>query len=601
MNKIVIFGQYRTGTTALFFKIRQSLPKAKVYELFEPERDIPSDDSNNITLAKVILGIDTLIDYDPFLSFDKQIYLARDPRDWFISGLLFLLQQEVHIYSNVSHIQHIIQLLEQKEQQPDSISVIELFKTFMRYANRDSTTILDWVEKQINWLLDFESQLTGAVTIRYEDLVDDNVTALEDYLEFPILRGQADVSFEHVARTKEYGHWRNWFLEEDCEILRPIFEPYLRQHGYSSDWSLNKKQIIKPEHCSYYAKRVIEQRAQKQGIENIVTFLGKEHFTMGTFTTHTYTDGDEIDINNGFNEIFGVNRSIKDWQWKFAPVYEKSWIIIARDEQEEVIAQYAVIHEPMQIRGQQIHAGQPVDVYRIRRPSTADQKVFARTVLNFFDTFCAPDKLAYLFGFPGKHALHVGQTQLGYGDAIPIHIWHKPVPKRGFLDSLRKVIPTSIEDADLATIDDLWLRAMHRYPFALIRDRHRIQRRFIDYPERDYYYIAVKTKSQLHAWAILRDVDGVLKWVDLVWDGQAIKDLQRLEQDIVRLAQSLSIDRIEMWILGDESLINFLKDHDWQKEIDPFVHLVGRTWHPDLDAQEIIQNMYITLGDSDLI
>lgn len=322
---------------------------------------------------------------------------------------------------------------------------------------------------------------------------------------------------------------------------------------------------------------------------------------MGTFTTHSYTAGDEIEINDGFNQIFGLNRSIEDWKWKFAPVFEKSWIILARDEQHELIAQYAVMHQPMQINGQQIHAGQPVDVYRIKRPSTADQMVFTETVLKFFETFCAPDKLVFLFGFPGKRALHVGQTRLGYGEAIPIHIWHKTLPERGFLDSLRRVNPTSIENADLSAIDDLWIRAKFRYPYSLIRDHHRIQQRFIEYPGRDYHYVAVESHNQLHAWGILRETDGILKWVDLIWDGQVTGHLQQLEQSVVRLAQSLNMEHIEMWMLGDNEVIQFLEDHGWQKEQEPYVHLVGRAWHPNFDAQEIIKQMYITLGDSDLI
>lgn len=322
---------------------------------------------------------------------------------------------------------------------------------------------------------------------------------------------------------------------------------------------------------------------------------------MSKFTIHVYQDGDEKEINKGFNEAFKINRPISEWYRKFHPVYEKSWIVLTRDLHGELISQYAVVHERMQHNGTQIHAGQPVDVYRLRREGTADLMIFTPTVLKFFETFCAPDKLAYLFGFPGRRALKVGQSRLGYGDAIPIYVYTKSVPSKSRIDRLRSPKQMSVADADMAMVDELWLRAVERYPFSIIRDSHRLRRRYIDVPNTAYYFVSAGKQHQYNAWGVVRVMNDVLKWIDIVWDGQHDKHLQQLEQAVVRFAQAQNIDSIETWVLGDKALIQLLSEQGWDKSPEPFVHFVGRAWNPDLDVTTLNHQMYITLSDSDLV
>ncbi|PJF41598.1 MAG: GNAT family N-acetyltransferase [Chloroflexi bacterium] len=322
---------------------------------------------------------------------------------------------------------------------------------------------------------------------------------------------------------------------------------------------------------------------------------------MNGFTNRVYQPGDEIAINHGFNEAFHTDRSIEEWYRKFYPVGEKSWIVVAIDDFDELIAQYAVVHQPVQIKGQQIHAGQPVDVYRLKRPGTDNQMVFSQTVLAFFDTFCAPDKLVFLFGFPGKRSLEVGQKRLGYGEAIPIHVWRKAVPAPGMLDRLRPNPARSVNEANLDLINALWTRAAHRYSASLIRDRNRFEQRYMNTAQSDYFYLSVGSSEQIAGWSVVRPVDDVLYWIDLVWDGENIETLQKLEHSVIHAARKLQCESLAMWMLGDELTANFLQHHQWKQEDEPFVHLVGRSWHPDIDAQRVIREMYITMGDADLL
>jgi len=286
-QKIVIFGQYKSGTTALLFKIRNSLPK-NTRMLLEPQAYIPKrNDSKIFVLAKVIAGISDgkeIADYKSFMHFDKKIYLVRDPRDWIVSGILFILQQETAIYNNDNNVRKIIKILEKKEEDPKSISVVKLLEHIISLIPGQSIEeVRRWMIDQYCWLFEFERRLDNYCTIKYEDFVDDKLTEVERYLGIE-LAGAAEVDDQnrHVVRTKSYGDWRNWYTEKDIDFFRPIFRKYMDNFGYEDDWKLNEEQVIKPEFCSEYVEKTIIMRREKdRQTENNKNYLNRAKRLIG--------------------------------------------------------------------------------------------------------------------------------------------------------------------------------------------------------------------------------------------------------------------------------------------------------------------------------
>ena len=73
----------------MFQTIRESLAPGNVHELFEPSRYVePLDPQVDNVLAKVILGVESGVDYEEFLAFGKAVYIVRDPRDWLVSNMI---------------------------------------------------------------------------------------------------------------------------------------------------------------------------------------------------------------------------------------------------------------------------------------------------------------------------------------------------------------------------------------------------------------------------------------------------------------------------------------------------------------------------------
>lgn len=261
-NNIAIYGQYKTGTTGLFYKIMNSLSR-KPRTLFEKNEYVPiPEDVNSNVLAKVILDSSGRVKYDSFADFAKRIYVIRDPRDWVVSGTLFHIQQNPDCYTNPKRLNNILTLLREKESDPRSVSIVQLLQVIMGDKDVNGfNSLTRWLPREQKWLLKFESQLADALIVRYEDFIDDKLSSLAEYLSLP-LAGHADVpeQFNHVTRTKNHGSWRHWFLEEDVDFFKPMIERYIERHHYAPDWDLIDQPSIQPEHSSLYVARTVRKR-----------------------------------------------------------------------------------------------------------------------------------------------------------------------------------------------------------------------------------------------------------------------------------------------------------------------------------------------------
>ena len=264
-KRIAIFGQYKSGTTALCSAIKAALPET-TRTLYEPRQYVPQRrDRKHPILAKVILGTPEnghSVDYQSFLEFEKKIYLIRDPRDWSVSGTLFLIQQEPAVYANSTRLNRILSLLKQKESDPQSIALGTILEEVLHSLPGHSLTkTRQWLERQIAWLFAFEARLGDHCRIKYEDFIDGKTAALEEYLGFILTQDpQVDAAHNHVTRTKGYGNWKDWFVSQDVAYFRPVFEPYIRRYAYDPSWQLNPQPVIRAEHCSQYVERTVGKR-----------------------------------------------------------------------------------------------------------------------------------------------------------------------------------------------------------------------------------------------------------------------------------------------------------------------------------------------------
>jgi hypothetical protein len=58
---------------------------------------------------------------------------------------------------------------------------------------------------------------------------------------------------EKVVRKKASGDWRHWFLQEDVDLFKPAYQPYMETIGYDvNEWTISPSPQIEAEFSSIY-------------------------------------------------------------------------------------------------------------------------------------------------------------------------------------------------------------------------------------------------------------------------------------------------------------------------------------------------------------
>lgn len=272
--KVVIFGLAKSGTTALFYKIKNSLGRDTI-ALFEPASYGAVDRVRELlrlarrgevprhVVAKVLPWDSKPVRLEDFGRFDRQVILVRDPRDRLVSHLLYRSYNAAFVRDDAA-VARFLELLREKETDPRSVPMMKLLTKFDQ-LERAAGSPASWRERYedcgVIAPMRFHDQRPTLPVFRYEQLVDEDFGSLEAVLGFP-LGGSAAVpsTLQRVVRTKSYGAWRNWFTPEDVETLGPVLTPYLERYYPGAQWNLASSPSIKPEHGSLFVERVIDER-----------------------------------------------------------------------------------------------------------------------------------------------------------------------------------------------------------------------------------------------------------------------------------------------------------------------------------------------------
>lgn len=201
--KTVIAGLGKTGTTALFFKIKQALP-ADTWCLFEPRTFEASPGHTGHVLAKVLIGFNRTTDISSFRAFDKKLFLIRDARDTLVSRVMYDIYNEPTMCSDDARVDAFVSLLRRKEANSSSTSLGDIIDLFDRMSHRP---LLPRATEDPGMALGFQRHEPDFIPYRYEDLVRTDFAAVESYLGFAVGPGAASVAAEYgrVVRAKSCG------------------------------------------------------------------------------------------------------------------------------------------------------------------------------------------------------------------------------------------------------------------------------------------------------------------------------------------------------------------------------------------------------------
>ncbi len=317
-----------------------------------------------------------------------------------------------------------------------------------------------------------------------------------------------------------------------------------------------------------------------------------------------FADGDEVAVNDAFNEVFSLRRPLEEWLWKFPPAPGGRTIMTAWDG-DRLVAHYAGMPVRYQVDGRVWTAAQIGDVFS--RPSArrdfTRRGVWVRTVEEFFATFGYGGRLAMLFGFPSPRPLKLGVLQLGY-DAMP----PQPITSLACDRAVPRTAASLLYRAEMARdweprLDQLWQRARASYPVTVVRDAEWALRRFAGRPAARYHRFLVfpRLSERPVAWAAFRTDLGCCHWVDLVWDHDHPGALALLARMAGRLAAPTERRTAELWLNGDLDGRTVLERLGFVCRPEPReLMMVARSFPPEFPIAAMAGRVYLTLADADL-
>jgi len=307
-------------------------------------------------------------------------------------------------------------------------------------------------------------------------------------------------------------------------------------------------------------------------------------------------------VNAAWSAVFGRERSLGEWRWKFGagvPPAMLAW------RGGELLAHYCGLPTRLRVDGRLWRAAQIVDVFTTpaARRGLGRRSVYVRTVEAFFREMAGPGRLELLYGFPGARALRLGVLQLGY-DAMepqPVPVWTRETPRgrrpRSFLCRAEEIAP------DDPRLDGLWRRARHRYPVARVRDRAAIAHRLADAPRWRYrrFLLLPRAGREPCGFVAFRADGGSCRWVELVWDGLTPAPLELAAHLAARVAAEAGAERELLWLAGDAEAEAVLEGLGYRRGPHPEgLVVVARSFHPDLDVRRLEGRLYLTMADADL-
>jgi len=267
--KIMILGLGKSGTTALLYKMAAGLPDCHAFSGGKPGKhagDYANAVYKHTYEARKGKGFELYREHLENNDYDRKVWIARDPRDVAVSRMLYRWHR-----GRMGHKQQFqahLDLVLKKEQDPASVTFTEI----CRYTGFDDwpRSLQDVVEEE---RLRYEEMtgFTGSLgddwfLFSFEDMVQQNYEALNAHLGFEVQKDTEvpeSTGKAKVIRKKASGDWRHWFTEQDIELLKPVYTPYMQLMGYDcDDWTPSDRPCIEPAYSSEYMQRLPERITQ---------------------------------------------------------------------------------------------------------------------------------------------------------------------------------------------------------------------------------------------------------------------------------------------------------------------------------------------------
>ena len=261
--KVLILGTGKTGTTVMVYKVAGGLPNCYAFSGGRPGKHVGNYQNavyKHTYEERKGKSFELFQKHLAKEHYDRKIWMARDPRDAAVSRMLYRWHKGV-LGVKRQYETH-VDLVLKKEKDPRSIPFFEIcrYSGFGSWPLTKDQVVEEEAHRYQQMVKFVKSLGDDWFLFTFEDMVADKVDALNSYLGFEV---QSDATVPSasgkakVIRKRTTGDWRHWFTEEDVELFKPAFLPYMELIGYdTADWAVSPDPVIEPEFSSQYMQRL---------------------------------------------------------------------------------------------------------------------------------------------------------------------------------------------------------------------------------------------------------------------------------------------------------------------------------------------------------
>jgi cyclopropane fatty-acyl-phospholipid synthase-like methyltransferase len=333
-----------------------------------------------------------------------------------------------------------------------------------------------------------------------------------------------------------------------------------------------------------------------------------------SFSIKPYSAGDETKILSAFNEVFGVQRNIEHWYWKFRDnPYGSFKISEVFSKDRNLVTHYAGYPMPFYCDVNDapniflsLQIGDTLTRPEVRHIGRGKTSILSRTAQHFYAKFC--EGVLFAYGFNTGTIKKLGERFLGYQyiDPIPYRVKKiKAIPLscRSLLEKLFPMYSVRMIHAFNDSFDHLFEKAASTYKLLVRRDARYLTWRYRDCPDKDYIMVSVCSKfGKLVGWSVFLKKDDCLLWGDALFLREYQDAVKYLLNYVLSIPRYKGIKRIEGWFSENPVWWNEILDQlGFENTNEPDNLFPGFYILTDNDMLTKLRNyFYYTMGDSDL-
>ncbi len=326
----------------------------------------------------------------------------------------------------------------------------------------------------------------------------------------------------------------------------------------------------------------------------------------GRYDLRPFRPGDENGILKLWEVAFKAKMPMARFQWKYIDnPYDKAMMLCVA-ENGDIVTFYGGIPYKFQYKNRVVHGVQLMDI--MSHPDHRKYRVFAKTANQFISYFCTPERLLYMYGFPGEFHYSIGERILGYKKINPAA--YLKVNPRLLLNSgypnpgNTKIDMEEINKLDANDFDwkKLWNDCSRDYPFSIVREPEFVKWRFLEHPENNYQVFKFVNKHNgcLSGYAVLLIQSDKAVLVDLLVKN-SLQIFHNIMAGIGGYLLDHQIEILETWLPDNHFTADYARKTGFEQFKEPLgiIPTVALFKHsPSLDW--VFSNLYYTMADTDL-